>query len=93
MTTKEFITEKVLERIQAVMVLSEQFDINGIRLDNIEPTLTVYKGIEQLAELFGATVKTDTDIDSSDNYTVIIKSFDLDGIKVETRDYIKKGGA
>lgn len=93
MSIKEFIKEKVLERVRAVKVLSEQFDINGIRIDDIEPTLTVYKGIEQLAELFGQTVKTDTDIDSSDTYTVKIKSFVLYGIKVETRDYIKKGGA
>ena len=93
MSITDFIKEKVLERIQAVRTLSEQFDINGIRIDDIEPTLTVYKGIEQLAELFGQTVNTDTDIDSSDNYTVIIKWFDLDGIKVETRDYVKKGGA
>lgn len=61
MSTDEFIREKILDKLQAVKVLSETFIVNDVAALSRPAEFCVEKGIEHIADIFGMSDKLKLD--------------------------------
>lgn len=82
MTVKEFLKEKLDEKISVLPTMAEQIDINGVKLKTVPMEIIVENGIETIAELYGQEIKTRTERPySSSRYLNIYSTVEVGNVQ------------
>ena len=87
MTFDEFIKHKMREYIKAAKTLNEMFEVNEVRVSPMPNSISLFSGIEKIAELFDCEIKETEER----QHGVLIKHYEIeiDGISILQSEYIK----